>query len=243
MLKYVVFVLAAFGICSSAFATSPITQECHFSASLLSTMPLGELNSQVTTLEVPKVAVVSLNSIVSSSDVKRCESIFNKKVAVFAFTENELQDKTIGKKIDLLYEETTLGKTGLSGSSYGFKWSILYQETNSPVEVLDAIYDQQTNLLALTVKYSGGCEPHVFQLEVNRCLAMNPLICDVMLTNTSADSCKVVIIETIEIDLAKSEIDVSKFAGAKLKIQGFGTRSVKIVQLPGLEADSGIYDL
>ncbi|MBP9708486.1 MAG: hypothetical protein KBD78_12650 [Oligoflexales bacterium] len=243
MLKYVVFVLVAFGICSSAFATFPIAQECQFSASLLSIMPLGELNSQVSTREVPKVAVVSLRSIVSSSDVKRCESILNKKVAVFAFSENELQDKMIGKKIDLLYEETTLGKTGLSGSSYGFKWSILAQQTNAAVEVLEANYDHQTDMLILTVKYSGGCEPHVFDLEVNRCLAMNPLICDVVLTNTSADTCKALITETIEMDLNKSGIDVSKFAGAKLKIRGFGTDSAQTVQLPGLELDHGIYAL
>lgn len=243
MLKSIILMTIVYSFSLSAFATSPIAQECQFSAALISTMPLGELNAQVSTLDVAKVAVVSLNKIVHSSDVKRCESIFNKKVAVFSFAEGELQDATIGSKLDLLYEETTLGKTGLSGSTYGFKWSILARQTNAPVEVLEAIYDQQTDLLMLTVKYSGGCEPHVFDLEVNRCLAMNPLICDVVLTNTSADTCKALITETIELDLTKSGIDDSKFAGAKLKIRGFGTNSVQTVQLPGLELDPGIYAL
>lgn len=94
-------------------------------------------------------------------------------------------------------------------------------------EIKDARFNLKTGMIEVDVIYGGGCEDHLWDLEVGSCMERMPVICHVKLVHVSYDTCEALIFETLEFDPADYKLNEEYYSGADLLIFSSAQRKNK----------------
>lgn len=97
-------------------------------------------------------------------------------------------------------------------------------------EVQGARYNAATQSIDVDVAYGGGCEKHVFKLEVGGCLESMPVQCSARVIDVSAkpDFCEAYIHQTISFKLADYGLTDDYYTRASMVIEGANNSSAGI---------------
>lgn len=101
-------------------------------------------------------------------------------------------------------------------------------------QVNAARYNEQKQSIDVDLSYGGGCEEHVFKLEINACLESYPVRCDAVVKDVTPrpDMCEAFIHKTVSFKLADHGLLDSYYDGASIQIRGAGGDRGALVLLP-----------
>ena len=95
-------------------------------------------------------------------------------------------------------------------------------------EVRSASVDEARSVIVLNVAYTGGCHPHVFELDIQVCHE-SPVRCEAKLVDrTPDDTCRVRTSKTVELTLSSQGLTDSYYSGASIHISGDNGTSATI---------------
>lgn len=111
----------------------------------------------------------------------------------------------------------------------------LFGFTANAAEIMDARINKENMTLEIDVAYGGGCQEHVFDIEVGICRESYPVQCDAQLLHTTVsgepDFCEAYLSQTVVISLEKKGLLDSYFERGSLTIFGSDDSSAS-VRLP-----------
>lgn len=89
------------------------------------------------------------------------------------------------------------------------------------IEVKSARLDAAKENILIDIAYGGGCEKHIFKLEVGTCLESYPVRCSAQLVDLGKpDACEAYIQETVTINLKEAGLADDYYERGSLTIFG-----------------------